>query len=130
MNQLLNPLSFNRYPKGPTHKRTDIQTHRKVLHGQYLLLLRNSPNHSLSFLTIHCHSNVSIEILTADIQPPFLGQHSHNSFSPRANRSLDPTATPTCSSKKSMVQDTRDCRSDDLNKMLDLEEHGFRRSNK
>ena len=53
-----------------------------------------------------------------------------SAFSPRANRSLDPTATPTCSSKKSMVQDTRDCRSDDLNKMLDLEEHGFRRSNK
>ena len=53
-----------------------------------------------------------------------------SAFSPRPNRSLDPTATPTCSSKKSMVQDTRDCRSDDLNKMLDLEEHGFRGSNK
>ena len=67
MNQLLNLLSFNRYPKGPTHKRTDIQTHRKVLHGQYLLLSRNSPNHILSFLTIHCHPNVSIEIFTAQL---------------------------------------------------------------
>ena len=45
-----------------------------------------------------------------------------SAFSPRANRSLNSTACPSCSSKKSMVQGTRDCRSDDLDKMLDQEQ--------
>ena len=37
------------------------------MHEQYLLLLflRNSPHHSLSFLTIYYNSNVPIEIFTA-----------------------------------------------------------------